>query len=71
MPHRMLLNLPLSLHLDQKAVEAINRYRTARSAHVQQGHSDSTHSAELFVAYQWAAFDLAAVLDDLLSNTCA
>ncbi|HGA2320463.1 TPA: hypothetical protein ACIRVE_005079 [Pseudomonas putida] len=63
--------LPLTLHLDQPTVAAINRYRTARAAHQEAGHSESTTSADLFVAYQWAAFDLATAVDELLSKRTA
>lgn len=58
----------ISTHLDQETVDAVNRYRAARSAHLRQGHGESMTSAELFVAYQWAAFDLATALDALLSK---
>ncbi|PYG98721.1 hypothetical protein CVV67_19030 [Arthrobacter stackebrandtii] len=62
------LKLPFHVHFDQHTVDAVNRYRAARAEHLRQGHGESMSSAELFVAYQWAAFDLATALDALLET---
>lgn len=60
------LKLPLSLHLDQNTVDAINRFRGARAAHLKYAHDDTAACAELFLTLQRTEADLASVVDELL-----
>ncbi|AGN82368.1 MULTISPECIES: hypothetical protein [Pseudomonas] len=60
------LKLPLSLHLDQNTLDAIERFRAARAEHLKYAHDETVTSAELFLALQRAEFDLATAVDRLL-----
>ncbi|MFL9811019.1 hypothetical protein EQ845_13235 [Pseudomonas putida] len=60
------LQLLLCLHLDQNTVDAINRFRGARAAHLKYAHDDTAASAELFLTFQRTEADLARAVDKLL-----
>lgn len=62
------LETPLTLELDRPSVDAFNRYRAARAAYLQIGNDASITSAELFIDYQWAAFELADALQVMLDT---
>lgn len=62
------LETPLTLELDQPSVDAFNRYRAARAAYLRNEHDASIANAELFVDYQWAAFELADALQVMLDT---
>ncbi|MEZ1438243.1 hypothetical protein QVM41_18410 [Pseudomonas shirazica] len=62
------LKLPLSLHLDQNTVDAINLFRGARTAHMKYAQDDTAASAELFLTLQQTEADLARAVDELLAR---
>jgi len=60
------LKLLLSLHLDRNTVDAINRFRGARAAHLKYAHDVTAASAELFLTLQRAEADLTRAVDEVL-----
>lgn len=62
------LTAPLTLHLDQHAVAALNRYRDARADHLKRGHDGTVEGCELYATYEDAGVRLAAAVHALVED---